>query len=114
MRQKSFISYDQYVSEYSMPEIFCDLEAQRTNNADGCWGHYIDPETIDKTQKSQLRLKKFWSEKNLTFKNFVVQNNTPEWYLQSEPRDPEEEYDDMIYRRALLCLTAIIVVIFMI
>lgn len=114
MRQKSFISYDQYIREYSTPDILNELESQRTNDADGCWGHYIDPETIDKNQKSQLKLKKFWSEKNLTFKNFIVQNNTPEWYLQSEPTSSEEEYDYMIYRRALLCLTAIIVVIFMI
>jgi hypothetical protein len=113
MRQISFISYEQYIKELSDPDILDQLELQRTNDADGCWGHYIDPDTLDKSQKSQLRLKKFWSEKNLTFKNFVVQNNTPEWHLQTEPVNPVEEYDTIIYRRIMLCITAFVVFVFM-
>lgn len=110
--QRSFISYSQYVNEYSVPDI---LEAQRNYNEDTNWGHYVDPDTLSNTQKFQLRLKKFWSERDLSFKNYVVQNNTPEWYLQSEPsNNPSEEYENTIYHRILIGVAVIVICIFII
>ncbi len=99
MKHHSFITYQQYSQEFSVPDILDELEKQQHTVSDESWGHYIDPGTLDTTQKSRLKLKKFWSDQNLSGENLILHKE-------------EEGVDDpefIFYNRVLMCVTLVIV-----
>jgi hypothetical protein len=96
----SFISYEEYTSRFSKPDIIIDIDSQDFNDD---WSFYIDPETITDNQRSQLRLKKFWSERNLN------RSNIKHIVFEEDENKDENEDSNTFYKRCIITICCIIV-----
>ncbi len=98
---QSFISYEQYTKRFCELDIIDDIESQIKHSEEDDWMHYVDPETITDNQRSQLRLKKYWSDRNLNHKNIKLLDD-----------DDNNDDNNIFYKRCIITICCVIVTAF--